>query len=643
MKEKISYIYLTTNLINKNFQHSNSLIDNKIKPSINKLTLYNKATDNQKIDSYIQSPLEYVNEILQGNQVPTFVPDDYYQDAMYKSNIKYIVAITAENPNLFLDPTIGFYMSNCYAVSLIRHVNDYFMNTPCEPNSIPKLEVVQLNDFEEAIDKRRQEIIDFLKENDEVKLNDFEFIRFFIYDKNQKDSCANAVFPSLKASQDLFRTFSFFIQKEDLVEKLSNEPWEALEVYEKLGEEKNKWERLKVINTKIYHLYDNICKGNKIKENVQNERIKNTIPEYLFIFYDNKIEIHSYFGGGYRKIPPVGLNDTHGKIIKELIKMLAEYVDKDESKGQLNIDGTQINKNNTFINWKWSIPPKKKCSSLEEQNRVKKLEEEVERRRKQNEEYKQDPSQNIKFVIKNVEFNMIHVKVGPFVMGATSEQLKNPKNVEDDEMPAHIVTLTNDYWIGEKPVTQDLWKAVMGYNRSYFAKKGGKNNKCPVETVTWSDCQEFIAELNRQAENQLQDMEFCFPTEAEWEFAARGGINSGGYIYAGSDDPDVVAWYNDTKTHSVEKPKKANELGLYDMCGNVWEWCKDRYGKYHEGELKNPEGPKDEKEKRRVARGGSSHCEYQKCRVSSRGYGNINHAGNGLGLRLALKKKETKT
>ena len=279
---------------------------------------------------------------------------------------------------------------------------------------------------------------------------------------------------------------------------------------------------------------------------------------------------------------------------------------------------------------------------LDEQERVKKLEKEVKERRKQNKEDLQGSLPPYVFKLKQVEFKMIHVKVAPFVMGATSEQGEDAK---DDEKPAHIVTLTNDYWIGETPVTQALWEVVMGYNPSYFAKKGIKSisdfNR-PVEVVTWIDCQDFIAKLNQRAKEKhlITDLEFCFPTEAEWEFAARGGIYSKGYKYAGSKDISDVAWCNDKETHPVAETKKPNELGLYDMSGNVWEWCKDRYSEngYREDEQKDPEGP--ENGNRRVARGGSSHCDPSFCRVSKRGHGNIHHAGNGLGLRLVLKKKK---
>ena len=223
----------------------------------------------------------------------------------------------------------------------------------------------------------------------------------------------------------------------------------------------------------------------------------------------------------------------------------------------------------------------------------------------------------------NVSFTMIRVDGGTFTMGATSEQ---GSDADSDEKPAHQVTLS-PYYIGETEVTQALWEAVMGNNPSEF-----KGNNKPVETVGWNDCQEFIRKLN-----QSTGLSFRLPTEAEWEYAARGGKMSRGYKYSGSGKVKDVAWYTDisgSSTHDV-KTKQANELGIYDMSGNVWEWCSDWYGSYNSSSLTNPKGPASGS--CRVFRGGSWYYYAWRCRVSIRGYSAPDSQNDSLGLRLALQ------
>ena len=235
-----------------------------------------------------------------------------------------------------------------------------------------------------------------------------------------------------------------------------------------------------------------------------------------------------------------------------------------------------------------------------------------------------EPSEQT-FSVKGVEFKMIKVEGGTFSMGATSEQ---GSFADNDEKPIHSVTLS-DYHIGETEVTQELWQAVMGSNPSWF--KG--DNQRPVESVSWKACQKFIKKLNR-----LTGKEFRLPTEAEWEYAARGGKYSKDYVYkySGSNDADEVAWYGSNsggKTHSV-KTKKANELGLYDMSGNVREWCNDWYGGYQSYSQTNPTGPS--KGEYRVLRGGSW-GNFDWCvRVSFRYFNSPGTRNDNYGLRLAL-------
>ena len=223
-----------------------------------------------------------------------------------------------------------------------------------------------------------------------------------------------------------------------------------------------------------------------------------------------------------------------------------------------------------------------------------------------------------------ISIDMVRVEAGTFTMGATAE-MKDPW---DNEKPTHRVTLTNDYYIGKYEVTQALWQAVMGNNPSYF-----KGDNLPVEKVSWDDCQEFISKLNR-----LTGKTFRLPTEAEWEYAARGGKKSRGYQYSGSSNISDVAWYEDnsgSKTHAVGS-KQANELGIYDMTGNVWEWCHDWYGKYSSSSQTNPTGATSGSI--RVNRGGSWGSSAGLCRSSFRNYNSPDSRSVNLGLRLILSE-----
>lgn len=201
------------------------------------------------------------------------------------------------------------------------------------------------------------------------------------------------------------------------------------------------------------------------------------------------------------------------------------------------------------------------------------------------------------FTVNNVSFTMKPVEGGTFTMGCTYEQ---GSDCYDDEEPAHSVTV-NSFWMGETEVTQALWMAVMGDNPSTF-----KGDNLPVETVSWDDCQEFVKRLNSKLADKLPSgWRFALPTEAEWEYAARGGKHHSGSKYSGSDNIDYVAWYDGNSGHKPHpvKGKSANDLGLYDMTGNVWEWCSDWYGSYHSTSQTNPKGPSSGS--CRVSRGGS--------------------------------------
>jgi formylglycine-generating enzyme required for sulfatase activity len=223
--------------------------------------------------------------------------------------------------------------------------------------------------------------------------------------------------------------------------------------------------------------------------------------------------------------------------------------------------------------------------------------------------------------VNGVTFKMVKVEGGTFMMGAPSSDAEAYSN----EMPQHCVTLS-EYYIAETEVTQALWQAVMGSNPSHF-----KFPDRPVEEISWNDCKTFIEKLN-----QLTDKQFRLPTEAEWEYAARGGGNSHGYKFSGSDNVDDVAWYTDNcggETHAV-KTKAANELGLYDMTGNVLEWCSDWMAAYTADTVTNPQGPAAGF--KRVLRGGSLYNDARRLRVTRRSEYNPTFTDYSVGFRLAL-------
>ena len=232
---------------------------------------------------------------------------------------------------------------------------------------------------------------------------------------------------------------------------------------------------------------------------------------------------------------------------------------------------------------------------------------------------------SIEFSAKGISFKMMHVEAGTFQMGST---------VFSDEQPIHSVTITKDYFIGETEVTQALWYAVMGYkptsSGSQWSSSYGLGDNYPAYYISYEDVQEFLVKLNI-----LAGQKFRMPTEAEWEFAARGGNKSKGYIYSGSNTIDDVAWYSSNKTHPV-KTKAANELDIYDMGGNVWEWCSDWYGDYSSSAQTDPTGPATGSN--RVKRGGSWGDYATYCRCANRRFNGIlsDQSNYLVGFRLAL-------
>lgn len=237
---------------------------------------------------------------------------------------------------------------------------------------------------------------------------------------------------------------------------------------------------------------------------------------------------------------------------------------------------------------------------------------------------------DLAFMVNGVTFKMKLVEAGTFTMGATEEQT----GAYDHEKPTHLVTLTKDYYLGETEVTQALWYAVMGQkptsDGSAWSSSYGLGNNYPAYYISWNDCQEFITKLN-----QLTGLTFRLPTEAEWEYAARGGNNATTQtLYSGSNTIDKVAWYFSISTHAVAG-KAANFLGLYDMSGNVWEWCNDYwYGSYSSGAQTDPTGPLSGSD--RVLRGGGCYSGATCCRVAYRSFSTETFCNYDLGMRLAL-------
>ena len=222
----------------------------------------------------------------------------------------------------------------------------------------------------------------------------------------------------------------------------------------------------------------------------------------------------------------------------------------------------------------------------------------------------------------NLNMKMLYVEGGTFTMGATSEQ---GSDAESDENPAHSVQL-DSYYISATEVTQAQWQAVMGTNPSYF-----KGSNRPVENVSWHDAQAFCRELSN-----ITGKTYLLPTEAQWEYAARGGNKSRQNKYSGSYAIDAVAWYTDNSggaTHDVGA-KRPNELGIYDMSGNVWEWCSDWYGSYPSSSQINPTGPSSGSG--RVLRGGSWYGNAGSCRVSDRSVSYPSSRFYNYGFRVVL-------
>jgi formylglycine-generating enzyme required for sulfatase activity len=231
--------------------------------------------------------------------------------------------------------------------------------------------------------------------------------------------------------------------------------------------------------------------------------------------------------------------------------------------------------------------------------------------------------------VNGVNFKMVRVEKGEFWMGAQradTADINYDRHSQNDELPVHHVNIREDFYIGQTEVTQELWKAVMNCNPS---KK--KCPKRPVTNVNYSEVQEFIKVLD-----SLTGMDFRLPTEEEWEFAARGGNSSKSYIFSGGNEAKKVAWHNgNTRNLKKVKKRKANELGIYDMSGNVWEWCSTKYHFYDKE--RNARIGKDGD--MYVIRGGGWQLPELSCRVTWRGKRLPDQKNSFGGFRLCLDAK----
>lgn len=245
---------------------------------------------------------------------------------------------------------------------------------------------------------------------------------------------------------------------------------------------------------------------------------------------------------------------------------------------------------------------------------------------------KNKPTNDLTISVNGISFVMKFVEGGTFYMGAQSDNPDEPNFDSEalvEEQPVHKVMLSS-FYIGETEVTQALWLEVMGEDPGWEDKYGFGSNY-PAYRVSWEDCQEFIRKLNDRTGKK-----FRLPTEAEWEYAARGGNKSKGYRYAGGNNVDQVSWHQDNSediAHPV-KLKKANELKLYDMSGNLWEWCSDWYDEYNKDSQSNPQGPLDGTI--RVLRGGSWSDDFDYGLLPNRFFSAPGFAAYFIGVRLVL-------
>ena len=328
----------------------------------------------------------------------------------------------------------------------------------------------------------------------------------------------------------------------------------------------------------------------------------------------------------HREIGGTQSRNQHGLIINDTVLPIGLHEEV--------INRRQTNDSNVYVNPQLqdTIVAKKpnyndeyiKQKQLEIQQQQQLKEEEIRKQKEEEVHIKKDVERKNTLgeaICNLIDNNMVHVDGGTFIMGATPEQ---ENDAFDREKPAHEVTVSS-FSIGRYLVTQEEWQTIMGDNPSYF-----KGPKLPVVNVSWEDCQEFIIKLN-----QRTGMNFRLPTEAEWEFAARGGNYCKNYKYSGSNNVYDVAWlYGNCECYHIVGEKFPNELGLYDMSGNVCEWCNDVYNKYRNNLSDNSKGVS--LNTYHISRGGSWRSYPRDCVISKRYKCYLNKSDNTIGFRLAL-------
>lgn len=323
-----------------------------------------------------------------------------------------------------------------------------------------------------------------------------------------------------------------------------------------------------------------------------------------------------------RKLPAVKTEKEYE--IKENLNINIKPKKKVEIITPISNNASDISRKDSTSNGNTKLDriPKKTSELTEKEHLARDLVEKIQQERLNREVEKKRLTEIKKPVVSDIfQSQMVFVEGGIFNMGS----LDSDKIADKDEKPQHNLTV-GDFYISKFEVTQGQWRAVMGTMPSSFRNC----ELCPVENVSWLDVQLFLKELNANTGQQYR-----LPTEAEWEYAARGGKKSNGYTYAGSNTLDEVGWY---EINSGRRPqpigqKKANELGLFDMSGNVWEWCQDGYG-YYSNDQTNPSNVNSNSSK--LNRGGGWYFTSRDCRSSRRNYYVLNARSRNVGFRLAL-------